>query len=218
MNGVPDFIRLTDHAIPVFMKRTRTTQDSEREGALLGWEYVGNYKCIDDPDMVVWESALNFTQAMKNLIAKKYVKSASSKSGETYGRMRIDNWKRKLEDELNQDQSEAAPLYLLEDRAPTEQELKAPKPSLAARARALGFNLDASFPDKDIADILVRLDEFHRQFVIEFAEYDERIYEYCVKNGGATTRDRNGKMRRNTGASPATAGDWYQFAQQNMLM
>ena len=55
-----------------------------------------------------------------------------------------------------------------------------------------------------------------KKTVAEFVEYDERIYDWCL--GGKTTHDANGESVEKTGKEPAKAGDWYNWAEQKMLM
>jgi len=212
----------TDKACPVFVKRSRTTKHQENEGGRMGWEYIGNYKyssSLDDDNADAedlggysyWESASNFSRASKKKIAEKTLQSSLSETG--YGRREIDEWRQRIMAALERDDSPAAPSYLVEKREPTEDEKRDKLPSMAARARALGFDEDMS--DRDFLYLLVELNEFHKQINVEFVEYDEHVYEY-VKNG-KTKNNRFGKKA--TAHSPAaTAGDWYDFAEEHMLM
>ena len=73
--------------------------------------------------------------------------------------------------------------------------------------------------DVDLIHLLVEIDEFHEFRIIEFVEYDERIYEWCLAGGaGRTTHDAKGNMVAETGREPAQAGDWYRHAEANGLM
>eukprot|EP00957_Ditylum_brightwellii_P000019 1284-Ditylum_brightwellii.AAC.1 len=123
--------------------------------------------------------------------------SAQSASGNTYGRRSLDHWKEFLDQELAK-----------------EQQGEPGCTSLCARVRNLGYRQGIS--DKDLIEILVEIDEFYGQEIIEFVEYDERIYEYCKK--GPTTRNSEGNSQAKAGGNLAKAGDWYNFANMNMLM
>jgi hypothetical protein len=74
----------------------------------------------------------------------------------------------------------------------------------------LGLEAGFSIPDKEFAHLIVKLDEFHEQHMIEFVGYDERIYKYCLgeEKKGGTTHDGNGKMANKTGSPPANARDY----------
>ena len=98
-----------------------------------------------------------------------------------------------------------------EKREPTEDEIRAKRPSIAARAQALNFSPTMS--DKALVDLLVNLDEYYILIAIQFVEYDERIYEYC--KGRKTNKDRLGRSNKK---QPAKAGNWYDFAEQHMMM
>ena len=168
-----------DFSFPVFVRRSRLKKTSISDGKLLGWEYCGNYQivtdAVDDIDFF-YESAANFSIASKKKMAQKICASAKSPNG--YGRVCLVNWRTKLNKALENDDSPAGPLYMVESRAPTEDESLEKRPTIAARARALGYD-KRSMPDESLADILMELDEFHEQTAIKFAEYDERIYDYC---------------------------------------
>lgn len=194
---VPNYMKEKGLSLPVFMKRSLTKKSDKKEKKSLGWEYVGNYRCISDKDLVLWESAENFSEASKCEIANKYLESAHSQRGDTYGRIKLDCWKNTLEQEL--------------EREPTEKESAK---SLRIRAQELGFKSDIS--DKDLINLLVQLDEFHQQEIIEFVEYDERIYNYCIK--GPTTKNGKGNIQAKDGGNVAKANDWYNFANEHMLM
>jgi hypothetical protein len=199
---IPNFSNDLGATFPLFMKRTKTTKHSKAPGALLGWEYVGNFKYIGDKDLVVWESSFNFTNVMKKEIAGKVYKSSQAQ-GDSYGKHTLQRWRNILMAALHEDPSPAGPLYMIEQRDPTSEEKKAPRASLAARARALGME-DATISDQNLANILVQLDEFHQQHVIQFVEYDERIYEYC--------------SQQPNGSYDTTAGAWDDFAMQHGLL
>jgi len=208
VTGMPSHYQQSGHAFPVFVRRARG------KSKLLGWEYVGNYKAVsieEDSDFF-WESAQNYSLGSKSLIAGKVLKSSKAENG--YGRHMLDRWKEILKDELEKDDSPAAPVYLAENREPTAVEKYEKLPPLAARARALGFHCEIS--DEELVNVLVRLDEFHSQRAIQFVEHDERIYEWC--KGGRTNHDAEGKPVCKTKKEPAKAGDWYNWAEQNMLM
>ena len=51
---------------------------------MVGWEYVGNYLCISDPDLVVWGSAANFSEASKRENANRNYLSAQNHIQGTY--------------------------------------------------------------------------------------------------------------------------------------
>ena len=213
VTGVRPCFLTTGHAFPVFMRRSRNKR-GVKTSALLGWEYVGNYKVVtpgEDND-VFWESAENYSLANKDYIAGKILKSSKAEGG--YGRLILSHWRNEISKALAEDTSPAAPLYTVEGREPTSAEKDEKRPSLAARARALNFT--PQMPDEAFVTVLVRLDEYHQQLPIKFVEYDERIYNWCL--GGKTTRDASGKFIKNTHKEPAKAGDWYNWAEQNMLM
>jgi hypothetical protein len=134
VDRVPSFVEASGCAFPIFMKRTQTSRDAENEGTLLGWEYVGQYRSITDPDLVVWELAHNFSPAMLKTIAVGHAESAQGNS-ETYGNRILSEWRLRLEEVLQEeDPTPAGPLSLIEDRMPTMEERNEPKFSLAARA------------------------------------------------------------------------------------
>ncbi len=199
VNVVPKYMKEKKLALPVFMKRSLTTKSHKKETKVLGWEYVGNYKCITDNDLITWESANNFTAAMKKEIAMKYLKSAQCKS-DTYGAHAI-NWWRDFLQKKEKEQKE------------NKNESEDPK-SIFSRAKALGFKPDMD--DKDLINLMVELNEFHGQEIIEFVTYDERIYKLCSK--GPTTKNADGCIHAKEGGNIATARDWYNFANENMLM
>jgi hypothetical protein len=182
--------------LPVFMKRSLTRKSDKRERKILGWEYVGNYRCISDKDLDIWESADNFTEASKREIASKVLRTAKSQSGETYGRLALDFWREKLKERLEEEENG--------EKLTTD----------AKTARALGFKSELS--DEDLSNLIVQLDGFHGQEIIEFVEYDERIYEYCSK--GPTSKNSKGYTLAKHGGDMATAHDWYNFPNEHMLM
>ena len=192
----------SEQPFPLFMKRTRTGAHNKAQGALLGWEYVGNYKGVPEQDALpFWESAKNLTEGSKNQIAKKVLQSSG------YGRKSLTCWRNHLMDAIQEDKN----VSVEPQQPPTDPP---PPPTLSQRALALGFRPEMS--DTDLAAVMVRLDEFHGQSVIEFVSYDERIYNYC--SGGKTSRTKKGGMIQNNGSdTPATANDWYDFAEQNMI-
>ncbi len=198
VDKVPQYMKEKGLALPVFMKRSLTKKSHRKENRILGWEYVGNYRCITDSDLVTWECANNFTQAGKHEIATKYLKSSQCQGDDTYGRRAIDRWRNLLTEE---------------EKKETENAIDDPK-SLFARAKALGFRSDMN--DKDLMYIMVELNEFHQQEIIEFVNYDERVYKFCSK--GPTTKNSNGAIQAREGGNLATARDWYNFANENMLM
>lgn len=206
------------------MSRQRQTRDAAISAPKLGWEYVGNYKVVTPgSNRDFWESAENYGPASRQLIEKKVLKSSKARNG--YGRVVLDRWRDKLTKVLEDDDkkkdksgnlspSEPGPKYMVENREPTAAEKDEKPPCQASRVRALSFRPD--MPDEEFVTILMRLDEYHGQIAIEFVEYDERIYEWC--EGGKTTRDAEGKLVRDTHQDPAKAGDWYNWAEQHMLM
>ena len=213
VTGVRRYFLTTGHAFPVFMRRSRSKRGF-KTAKLLGWEYVGNYKVMtpgEDND-VFWESAENYSLANRDYIAGKILKSSKAEGG--YGRLILSRWRDTITKALAKDDSPAAPLYMIEGREPTSAEKDEKRPSLAARARALNYTHE--MPDEAFVTMLVRLDEYHEQLAIKFVEYDERIYDWCV--GGKTGRDADGKHTKHTLREPAKAGDWYNWAEQNMLM
>mmetsp|Transcript_3606 Transcript_3606/g.10186 ORF Transcript_3606/g.10186 Transcript_3606/m.10186 type:complete len:577 (+) Transcript_3606:195-1925(+) len=200
VDAVPDCMREKNLAIPIFMKRSLTKKTAKTEGKLLGWEYVGNYRCGTDTDLVVWESAQNYPEVSKREIANHILRSADRSSGDTYGREILDSWKDRIDADLTRQQC---------------GEVKtASSKSLGTRARDLGYRTGIS--DEDLINILVQLDEFHGQEILEFVEYDERIYEFCSK--GPTSKNSKGNSKARNGGDVARARDWYNFAVQNMLM
>jgi len=189
---VPSFMKEKGLATPIFMKRSLTRKSDKRERKILGWEYVGNYRCISDEDLVVWESADNFTEASKREIASKTLRSAKSQNGETYGRHLLDFWREELKKRV--------------EEGDNDKDTK--------KARDLGFKSDMN--DEDLSNLIVQLDRFHGQEIIEFVEYDERIYEYCSK--GLTSKNSKGEILAKYGGDIAKASDWYDFANEHMLM
>ena len=133
-----------------------------------------------------------------------------------YGRDRLVRWRSRLIDELEKDSSPAAaPQCLIERHFPTEMEIKKKLPSLAARARALGFQPNMN--NCELSKLLVELDEFHGQILITFVEYDERIYEYCKEVKTYKRKNCRGKPRGKD-EEPAKAMDWYNFAEMHGLI
>ena len=192
VNYVPSFMKKKDFAIPIFMKRSLTRKSDKRERKILGWEYVGNYRCISDEDLVVWDSADNFPEACKREIVSKTLRSADSQSEETHGRQRLDFWREELKKWVEEGDNDKD----------TKQALD------------LGFKSDMS--DEDLMNLIVELDRFYGQEIIEFVEYDERIYEYCSK--GLTSKNSKGEILAKYGGDIAKASDWYDFADEHMLM
>jgi hypothetical protein len=191
--AVDYFPKQTDYAVPVFIKRTLTGPNSKSEGPLIGWEYVGNYQRIPNEDMPhFWECAKNFSEASKREIAAKIYKSYLHEDG--YGRHILVEWRGRFIKAID----ETEPPY--------------DPHSLAAKCLEKGFerNMDA----KRLCELLMEIDEFHSQHMIQFKYYSEEVYNYCI--GGKTSRTKHGKMVRK-GDTPATAGDWYNFAEANML-
>lgn len=203
VSGVPEYVRDSGHAFPIFVSRSRTHKHQATMGKALGWEYVGNYKVTTDT-VPSYESHHNFSVACKRTIAEGFWHSSQSQDPDSYGSQGLGYWRNVLTDALATDDSPAAPSL------PGQ-----PEPSLAARARALGFD-PITTTDKELAFLMVELHEFYHLTTIQFVVYDERIYEYCV--GGKTSKDAQGNMRASSGQPPAKAGDWYQFAEENMLM
>jgi hypothetical protein len=220
VSGVPQYFKESGHPFPVFMKRSLTRRDSNSEGPTLGWEYVGNYKVTKTLDAMeehdaFWESARNFSKASKREIARKHYESTG------YGRDQLVRWRSRLTEELERDPSPAAaPQDFMERRCSTKNEVKEKPPSMAARARALGFH--PNMDNLKLSELLVELDEFHGQILIAFVEYDERIYEYCkgIKTKGIKSfKRKNGQGKPvRVGEEPAKAQDWYNFAETYRLM
>ena len=190
----------------VFMRRSLTSRafDSTTKGKLLGWEYCGDYVVeeANEANGSLWEREHNFPPVSKCEIAKKMLSSSKTKVG--YGRHRLDYWRKRLEEALNQDASPSGPQYLIENRVPTEAEM-ATVFSMAARARALGFSKGMS--DEDLSKLIVRIDEFHKQIIIRFVEYNEAVYDYVKR--GLTDKGPDGKLRK--GGPAAKAQDWYDY-------
>lgn len=212
---VSDYLRKNNLAFPIFLRRSLTSRHAKSGGQLLGWEYVGNYRAIENFDddngdeFSYWESAFNFSQASKNMIAKKIFESSK---GDGYGRHTLDTWREKLSNALRDDKSPAAPQYFIDQRQPTEDEVKDKRATLAARARALGFKNNIG--DEALSKLLVQVDEFHGQRTIKFVEYDERVYNYC--KAGKTNRAGRGKMVKSAADRSAKAIDWYNFHDQQV--
>jgi hypothetical protein len=118
-------------------------------------------------------------------------------------------------DETTQTQTKAQTEAQTETETETETQPARNPRSLSHRAQALGFRI--GLDDEGLMNLLVQLDEFHRQEIIEFVEYDERIYEWCVGKG-PTSKNSRGEIFAKHGGDVATAGDWYNFASQNMMM
>lgn len=178
---------------------------------MLGWEYVGNYKSVADPNdecATFFESACDIAVVSKKEISTKLFKSSKSKNG--WGRAHLDTWRTRLSDALLADDAETAPEYLVQGRPPTKEERKEKVPSLAARARALQFDPDPqNMNDEALSKILVELNEYYVQRTIEFVNYDERIYQYCLS--GKTNRNADGQLLGTKGGTPAKAVDYYNF-------
>lgn len=67
---------------------------------------------------------------------------------------------------------------------------------------------------EDLASsVLLELNEFYRDKVINFVEYDETLYEYVKE--GETTRNKHGKKRQ-PGEPCAKASDWYNIFDQRV--
>ena len=82
-------------------------------------------------------------------------------------------------------------------------------PTLAARARCCKFY--STMPDRDFVELLMRLEEFHQNYPVEFVSYDERVYNYV--KGGETPCNATGKKRAR-GEPCAKASDWYAYYDQ----
>lgn len=184
VSSVPDYMIEKNLVLPLFMKRSMTNRESKQEGKALGWEYVGNYRCISDPDVIIWQSHKNFWDVMKREIAEMHYKSATSGSDAR-------NWRNRIEEAKYNDQE------------------------LWERAQELEYRSDMN--DKDLFNLLVEIDQFHGQQIIEFVEYDERIYEWCVKNG-PTSKNSVGRTYVDGEGEIAKAQHWYDFGFQYNLM
>mmetsp|Transcript_8566 Transcript_8566/g.14232 ORF Transcript_8566/g.14232 Transcript_8566/m.14232 type:complete len:476 (+) Transcript_8566:118-1545(+) len=214
----PDFHQENALALPIFVRRSRTSKAARGSGKLLGWEYVGNYKAVktcndDGSSFSYWESAYNLSEATKAMIAMKVFNSSKSIKNNSYGRMELNKWRKKLTNEIRIDPTPAGLQHMIEMRQPTEGERKNKRPPLAARARALGFM--PKMPDEALSKLLVELDEYHERISMKFVEYDERIYEYCKM--GKTNKTRAGKqIRPGDAGESAKAIDWYNFHDQQV--
>jgi hypothetical protein len=201
---VPDM----QNAFSVFMNRTlKNGRDS------LGWEYCGEYICTDpESDIVTWTSAHTLTRSQRNKMITDIVSSCKNCNGDWKQDMM--GWRKGLAATLLTDPTPAtaAPLWMIKDRLPTSAELEDVSPvSLAARARAFGFRPGIS--TKKLAEIVVRLDEFHLSKPIKFVSYDESVYNYVC--AGETTRNPRGKQKRD-GEPCAKASDWYAHLDQQI--
>lgn len=191
LSWVPDYMIEKKLVLPVFMKRSLTNRESKQEGKLLGWEYVGNYRCISDPDVIIWQSHKNFWDVSKREIAEMHYKSAARGSDDTYGSMTARHWRNRIEEAKYNDQE------------------------LWERAQELEYRSDMN--DEDLFNLLVEVDQFHGQQIVEFVEYDERIYEWCVKNG-PTSKNSLGRTYVDGEGEIAKAQHWYDFGFQYNLI
>ena len=196
VNHVPDYMKTEGLVLPIFMKRSMTKKGAARETKVLGWEYCGHYRWVPDDGIMMWEKAENFSQASKNEIAEKTFQSSQSKTG--YGRKRLDQWRQDLTKKEKEQKDKSG--------------LHDPN-SMISRALRAGFKSD--MPDRDLAYLMTELDEFHHLDVIQFVHYDEQMYNYCSQ--GLTTKNSNGGIHSNDGGRIATARDWYNFRDANML-
>ena len=192
----------------MFVRRSRTARGAKSEGRLLGWEYVGNYKYVPGDEAPMSNIDPRY---LEELIKKKISNDifSSSKSARTWGRRRLDKWREKLCEALEEappgdEAVQAAKNFL--DRV--ENESSKDFPSLSARARALGFDKDTTC-DEALSKIIVELHEYHTYDRVEFVLYDERIYNFC--KGGKTNRTREGKIIEKPSDAPAKAQDFYDF-------
>lgn len=191
-------LNLDPHCVfSVFIKRTKS-------GKPLGWEYCGDYQGAD-LEVEAWRSAHSVPERKKKNMAKVTLRK-------NWGKKRIDEWRKKITEALQKDNSPAsmAPMWFREKRVPTKEELKNYEPvPLAARARALGFRKDMT--DEEFVKILYEFDELHIIRPIKFIEYREEVYDY-VKDG-PTNRNASGDKRKD-GERRAIASDWYDYIDQ----
>ncbi|KAL3934672.1 MAG: hypothetical protein SGARI_003288, partial [Bacillariaceae sp.] len=190
----PKALRERNIPCPIFMKCALTVSKT------LGWEYVGNYKLVHMEEEnndgltdgqehealrgTTFASAKDIPQKCKD---KMYTDTKKATGPDGYGRERIDFWKARLTGLTSEYNAAGA-----DDN------------SLPARALKLGFR--TNMDDETMLKLLLELDEYHRLFVIEFVEYDERVYNYCLARGaGKTNKTRHFK----NGSPAAKASDWY---------
>lgn len=142
-----------------------------KNGKSLGWEYCGDYQAAD-LEVEAWRSAHSIPERKKKKMAEVTLRN------NRWGKERIDNWREKITEALQKDNSPAsmAPLWFREKRVSTKEELENYEPvPLAARARALGFRKDMT--DGEFVKILYEFDELHIIRPIKFKEYMEEVYE-----------------------------------------
>lgn len=177
LSCVPDGLG-PDETFSVFMKR------EIKSGTTWGWEYVGDYKQADPTgELKHWGDANSVSESDKMGIVRKMLKST------TWGKKRIHYYKLLLTQALRDDQSPAS-----SDKSA----------SIAARARHLGFH--ENMADKEIANVIVRLDEHYSARGVVFDHYDENVYDFV--KAGETSKNAQGKKRR-AGEPCAKASDWY---------
>jgi len=193
----------------VFMQR--------KMGAVcIGWEYCGEYEAVDpNEEMIQFTSAYTIDRRDRDKIARHILTYLKNPDSVWHGE--LDYWHHVLTHSLENDPSSAAdtPIWFREDRRPTIAELDNWKDmgnkrsSMASRARAVGYH--STMTDKDLVEVLVRFDEFHRSEPVRFVEYDERVYNYV--KAGETIYNAAGK-RRTEGEPCAKASDWYAYYDQ----
>ncbi|VEU36014.1 unnamed protein product [Pseudo-nitzschia multistriata] len=188
MSKLSSFLREKNLSFPIFMKRS-LTKKNESEQKVLGWEYVGNYRCSTDKDIMLWESAKNISEATKRQTKEDLLRYAACASG--HGRAFLDKWKAYLDKEVEKDHKNA------------REGKQLSQSTIGARAKKLTYRKNLT--DNDLIGILLELDEFYGQEIIEFVEYDERIYDFCSK--GLTTKNSNGEIKAKKGGDHATARD-----------
>ena len=199
-----DYVYCTSEHFHVFMKRCHKNH-------VLGWEYCGKYKYVGDEEMTMYASAHGKKTNDREFILSDMKRSLTKPNGSWHSS--VEYWIHKLDRLLMKDNSPAAPTWLIEKRKPTEEEAKEPCPSLAARARALGYKPNLS--KCEVAEVLVWLNEFFSLKPIAFVEYDEVMYNY-VKEGESTRSSVDFRRGKQPGEHCVRASDFYALHDQTI--
>uniref|UniRef100_A0A7S3VCS1 Uncharacterized protein n=1 Tax=Chaetoceros debilis TaxID=122233 RepID=A0A7S3VCS1_9STRA len=200
----------TEKPFSVFMQR-------KLKNKCIGWEYCGEYKVQDSyKDMIQYASAYSIDKCDRNQMTKDILSSLSSKDGSW--KSRIARWRDVVTMKCNTDsksQASDVPIWFKENRKPTTLELDSWKdmgkkaPTLAARA--LFCNFRSTMPDNEFVQLLMRMEEFHQTYPLEFVSYNDRVYNYV--KAGETPFNALGKKRVG-GEACAKASDWYAYYDQ----
>lgn len=167
----------------VFMKRTFEpikSNGSKCKPKLLGWEYCGEYRVIDD-GMGDWMTSVPPKQTDKDYIIYKIKRSLSHSNGLWH--------------------------YLLSRSRENIQQILENRPDShdAENLRSLGLD-DENMTDNELAEKVVYWEGFYHSRLVEFVNYDDDMYDFV--KAGETTRNKHGNKKKNCELC-AMASDWY---------